>query len=957
MIDINKKIIKGVLPSVEMVLSELDDPTLDERTKIVEEKVNLYIKEFVPKRKHSKVNIEQIVSTVIISTCKWISKVQVISDPTNHQAWLNSDRKENWPYWDSYQEYLEDFLDDDSIDNLDDSTDKVIEQLEDPKRLGSWDRRGLVVGHVQSGKTGHYNGVIAKAADAGYKIIIVLAGLHNNLRAQTQLRLEAGFLGFETDFEGATGRLVGVGKLRDSSIKPNTATNRSEKGDFNKPKAKSIQSISPEEKPWLFVVKKNKSVLEHLLKWIQNRVADSEETDSRRPIVTELPLLIIDDEADNASVDTKEQVYGGEGEVDDEHNPTTINSLIRQVLHTFSRKAYIGYTATPFANVFIHNKNETHKEGKDLFPNSFIINLTSPSNYVGPSTVFSDKGIQLFTRTVDDNIDEPETSVGWMPNKHKSFHIPVYQGESKLPPSLEEAINSFLLACCVRSCRGDDSEHWSMLIHVTRYNNVQSIVVDQVNEYIKLIEQRLLRGIGKAGILDTFRALWERDFKKVTNALLPEDDLETKEFSIKNYYISALPNWTTIEEKLPRILNEIKVMTINGQAKEALAYEEYKEIGLKVIAVGGDKLSRGLTLEGLMTSYFLRASKMYDTLMQMGRWFGYRSRYLDLCRLYTTDDLVEWFSRIAEASEELREEFDLMVRDNLKPHEFGLKVQSHPSLLVTSPLKMRTAKTFKLSFSGDTSETVAFNPAMSVIDNNRAALNKLVDDISDRLVTPATYEYTVDRTSLNGLLFKDVDASQIITFLRKYETHKDSYKSNSRLLANFIEKMNGCGELTEWTVAILGGEGKKQFQFLGHQLNATRRAYLGTSDPGRVSIRRLLDPKHELIGITASQYDEAFAQTLAVWEKSGMESKEPTLPRNTIVRDVRGRGATPERHKGLILIYLLEIRKKDEISSQVNELIPAFGISFPASDSGIKVPYVVNNVMQEEWGMEYGGSE
>lgn len=951
MFDINKKIIKGVLPSVEMSLSELDDPTLDERTELVKEKINIYIREFVPKNKRMKINVDQIISVVIISTCKWTNKVQVISDPTNHQAWLNNERKNNWPYWESYQEYLEDFLDDESIENLDDSTDKALEQLEDPNRPGSWDRRGLVVGHVQSGKTGHYNGVIAKAADAGYKIIIVLAGLHNNLRAQTQLRLEAGFLGFETDFEGATSRLVGVGKLREANIRPNTATNRSEKGDFNKPKAKSIQSISPEEKPWLFVVKKNKSVLEHLLQWMQNRVADSEDDVTSRPIVTELPLLIIDDEADNASVDTKEQMYGEEGQVDEEHDPTTINSLIRQLLHTFSRKAYIGYTATPFANIFIHNRNETHKEGKDLFPNSFIVSLTTPSNYVGPSTVFSDKGIQLFTRNVDDNIDEPETNAGWMPNKHKSFHIPVYKGESKLPPSLEEAINSFLLACCVRSFRGDDSEHWSMLVHVTRYNNVQALVVEQVNEYVKSIKQRLHRGIGRSDVLDNLRALWERDFQSVTSSLLPEDDPETKEFNIKNYYLTALPDWTVIEQKLPQVLDEITVMTINGQAKDALTYEEYKEIGLKVIAVGGDKLSRGLTLEGLMTSYFLRASKMYDTLMQMGRWFGYRSRYLDLCRLYTTDDLVEWFTRIAEASEELREEFDIMVRDNQKPHEYGLKVQSHPSLLVTSPLKMRTAKTLKLSFSGDTSETVVFNPLPSVILNNKMALDDLVDNISDKLVLPAVYKYSGDK--LNGLLFENVDSKNIVNFLNKYETHKDSYKSNSNLLAKFIDKMNECDELTDWTVVLLGGDkSNKEFQYLNHQLNATRRAYLGTLDSGRISIRRLLDPKHELIDLSASQFNEALTRTINIWKEDGMEGKEPVLPRNTIVRHVRGHGAMPEKHKGLLLIYLLEIRKKGEFKPKTEQLIPAFGISFPASNSGVKVPYVVNNVMQDEWDSE-----
>ena len=254
-----------------------------------------------------------------------------------------------------------------AVDALDKSTDQILGWMEDPDRAGAWDRRGLVVGHVQSGKTANYSGLICKAADSGYKIIVFLAGLHNNLRSQTQIRLEEGFLGYETSATGDIVKLIGVGEHgRDFEIKPNCATNRTNNGDFNTKIAKHL-AITPEQRPWLFVVKKHKVVLERLLKWIRGHVADATDEHGKR-FVSNLPLLLIDDEADHASVDTGEQHIGADGNPDEDHEPKAINSRIRKILNTFAKKAYVGYTATPFANIFIHRQNETPEEGPDLFP-------------------------------------------------------------------------------------------------------------------------------------------------------------------------------------------------------------------------------------------------------------------------------------------------------------------------------------------------------------------------------------------------------------------------------------------------------------------------------------------------------------------------------------------------------------------------------------------------------------
>ena len=229
---------------------------------------------------------------------RWIGKDSILQDITGHFAWLDAARKSDWRYWRRYEQYIERQISSEVVSALDASTDGILGLLEDPKRAGAWDRRGFVVGHVQSGKTGNYSGLVCKAADAGYKIIIVLAGLHNNLRSQTQIRLEESFLGYETSANRDPGKPIGVGEIDSDPANTRAAANL---------------AITPEQRPWLFVVKKQKTVLTQLLKWIRGHVADTADPASGRPIVGALPLLVIDDEADHASVDTGEQFFDAEG--------------------------------------------------------------------------------------------------------------------------------------------------------------------------------------------------------------------------------------------------------------------------------------------------------------------------------------------------------------------------------------------------------------------------------------------------------------------------------------------------------------------------------------------------------------------------------------------------------------------------------------------------------------------
>lgn len=889
----------------------------------------------------------------------WIGQDALLKSDSGHTPWLSASRKNGWRYWRRYEEWLERKMSPTSVEALGRSTDMVLGMLEDPAREGLWDRRGLVVGHVQSGKTGHYAGLICKAADAGYKVIIVLAGLHNNLRSQTQMRLDEGFLGYETRPGADDMKVIGVGEIdSDLSIRPNFATNRSDKGDFNASNARLV-GITPEERPWLFVVKKNKTPLERLCHWIRNRVADTRDPETGQKLVTKLPLLLIDDEADNASVDTGEQAFDSDGNPDEEHSPTAINSRIRRILGSFTRSAYVGYTATPFANIFIHERGATREEGPDLFPSSFIINLAAPSNYVGPARVFGMRSMEGRTaglplvRMVTDHAGEGGLG-GWMPPKHKSDHRPQHEGRDELPPSLLEAIDAFLLACAERSLRGQGNAHASMLIHVTRLNGVQKEVHRQVSEHLRRIRQRIHRGVDCEPLLGRLEDLWDRDFVATTELIQAQDpDLAGHEPS----------EWPEILRVLPSVIEDIQVRMINGTAKDALDYAESGDIGLKVIAIGGDKLSRGLTLEGLCVSYFLRASKMYDTLMQMGRWFGYRPAYLDLCRLYTTSDLVDWFGHIADASEELREEFDLMVASGADPRAYGLKVKSHPVLMVTSRLKMRAARNLLLSFSGELVETVDFHRDNDKLERNLLAARHLVEsmgtpDEANEIIRPRDG----GEHKWKGFLWSRVSSFQILDFLRAFRTHPEAYKVNSDLLAEFIQSMNQAGELTDWTVVLVGGGDGATYDF-PHGLRVDMLKRKDDKKPSKYAIGRLLSPRDEAIDLDGSAWKAALEETLKAWrpdagrKMSANPPEPPRMPNGPSIRKVRGfggNGILPHPERGLLLLYTLDPMKAEAGFTERTPPVVGFGISFPGSNAGRKVEYVVNNVL---WEQEYGAAE
>lgn len=866
----------------------------------------------------------------------WSDDAQMLHGLDDHRPWLTARRSEiHWNFWNRYRLYMGSKIPPDPLEKLAKISDDVLGELEDPLRPGAWDRRGLVMGNVQSGKTANYTGLICKAADAGYKVIVVLAGMHNNLRSQTQIRLDEGFLGYKAvppQPGKAKFERTGVGHL-DSRPKADSVTNRSDKGDFNTAVASQF-GIHPGGNPLLFVVKKYVSVLENLLSWIESCSPDGLDRETGRKYHRNIPLLVIDDEADQASVDTRSIAIDEDGNLDEEHNPTRINGLIRRLLISFDKSAYVGYTATPFANIFIHEKAKTRELGDDLFPRSFIFNLPTPSNYTGAGLVFGVKdeaGVGLverdplpIIRMVTDHAasDRKDETDGWMPPKlvDKTAHIPTVGGERRIPESLRLAILSFVLSIAVRSLRERPPFINSMLVHVVRYTNVQLHVKDQIEREVRSISNRLLNGDGTRTptIQDELHHLWVTDFVPTSNACG-----------------AGLPEWGDVQRTLSAVAQTIEVKVINGSAKDALDYEEHRDAGLNIIAVGGDKLSRGLTLEGLTISYFLRSSRMYDTLMQMGRWFGYREKYLDVCRLFTTEELRSWFAHIASAIEELRMEFDYIYSVGGTPRDYGLKVRSHPALLVTSAVKMRSGTPMKLSYAGDISETIIFDRSARQILSNEEAAFGLVSSLGK----PSS------GSNVGGYLWTGVPVESVLAFLQKFRSHADAIRADTRLLSRYIAAQNLNDELVSWSVLVTSSSRtkKKWERFDDLKFGAVglteREPDVNARD--RYSIRRLVNPADEWRDLTPEQLERAKATTVELWNASKRKSKSPTPPEQPSGRAVR---MARNKAQGLLILYALDSTAAD---LPPNPPVIGVALSFPTSESAREIEYVVNNVFAE----------
>lgn len=862
--------------------------------------------------------------------------IRILEDSSDHHEWFNPDtgrplnRDFDWHFWDHYRQYLQiqKQWSPKIVQALDRYSSLVLCRVEDPLRAGPWDRRGMVVGSVQSGKTANYTALITKATDSGYKLFVVLAGVHNSLRSQTQERLNEEYLGYDLDvIQKITGqeRRIGVRRMfRNNHRVVNTLTSSAQNGDFRTSVARQAGIIpSMTGDPIILVAKKNATILRNIIEWATSL---GEANRSGRRIVREIPFILIDDECDFASVNTHRPAKDENGRIIEEWNPTKINMLIRQLLSSFDKSIYIGFTATPYANIFIDKDAPHPVYGDDLFPKHFLVSLPQPSNYVGPEEVFGlredmDAGIEAvqplpLLRSVQDNEDV-------IPSSHKP-----YLEVLSLPDSIVEALKAYCLVCAARRRRARGVPHNSMLIHVTRYTRVQRQVKELVESELRTLTARIMSGTDP---LEDLHQIWEQDFIPTSLDIKRQGSTGTQTHS-----------WEHIRSELYEAVKVMRVKGINGETADTLDYRTaerrtrertergevvpWHDRGTSVIAIGGDKLSRGLTLDGLSVSYYLRSARMYDTLMQMGRWFGYRDGYDDLCRMYTTDELIEWYRHIALANRELRNEFDYMEAIGSTPETFGLRVRSHPGrLAITSAGKARATERMPITFSGSLEQTIVFDPTVS--QHNIFVLRDLIKGIGRE----PDVEFDAAKPRFQ---WTSIDPSLIVDFLRSYRTHDEAKRvADPQKWADYISRQVALGELTNWHVVIVSNLREHTFHSLsieGYRVPCVQRKPIICSED-KISIGALTSPADLILDMTQEEMQEAR-------QKHGAAG-------GNLSRWIR---RSRPHTRGLMLIYLPAHAGREKGYGLTGEEIVGCALSFPESPTAEPVEYVVNSVFAEE---------
>lgn len=821
------------------------------------------------------------------------------------EPWLDEAKQNIDPfYWKRYREHLiRTGLPKDVVIKLDDITDKTLGRMGNPRQDRPFNTRGMVVGHVQSGKTANYTGLICKAADAGYRLIIIIAGIHNNLRNQTQQRIDEGFIGRDTgrmSKVGKSNKRVGVGVSDDRNVPVSLTTTID---DFKKAVATTNKSqIDSYKVPVVLVIKKNYRTLGNLIDWLKENSSHGDEE------MISQPMLLIDDEADNASINTK---YGKE-------EVTRINGQIRELLGLFHRSCYVGYTATPFANIFIDPDQEDDMWGEDLFPRDFIIGLDAPSNYFGGKRVFiegmpDDDSEPEFIRYIDDNEDI-------LPLKHKIDHE-----LNELPTSLTDALRAFLVARTIRNLRGQGDKHASMLVNASRFTRVQGLLRTRLHEMLDNIQNSLRVNGANGDVADYDPEI--AALKKVWNDEFPYSDFD----------------WPEVREALHAAVASAKVVEVNS-ARNDLDYSSSGRQGVTVIAVGGFSLSRGLTLEGLTTTWFLRNTMMYDTLMQMGRWFGYRMGYDDLCRIWMPREAVSWYAHIADATEELHQELRLMDNAKATPKQFGLAVKSHPSaLMITARNKLGSGKkTVAVGLSSSFVETARLVSNGEDLQKNRSAARAFISRLREEGYSPEKAE-----TVAGGYLLKTVPVEFIDDFLLAWVNADESITTQIDPLREYIRKRQG-DELAEWDVHIATLKTGNLDTSLGWPIAPITRK-IGAFD---------LDRGFMSIGGSKMRVSSRGVERLGIPEELALEAEAADREARTLPADTRanhpGKIYREVRERPLIALYLVEIKEpKDKYIADHKDFpvkpVIAWAISFPRSASADeKVEYIINTTKQRE---------
>jgi hypothetical protein len=832
------------------------------------------------------VEISEVVAELTAEHTVTLTPSATIVDET-FESWI-AERREviETPRWNAYQELLvQRDWDEPVIRDLANQTDEIVELLGDPTKPGPWSRKGLLMGEVQSGKTATYLGVLNKALDYGYRLVIVIGGHTNELRRQTQLRFDSDLFGIDSEYlDDAIGNIQlpvsGIGKI-DATLKTNVMT--TVRQDFNANQKGAGISWVNSQIPTVFVIKKNARLIKNVTRYIKQQSPTGQ---------LDIPLILIDDEADWGTPNVREET-----------DPAAVNRAIRELLNSSDKSSYLGITATPFANIFIDHSASHEELEDDVFPKSFIRVMSTNSKYTGINQYFQPRHSSIRV-DVDDCLEI-------LPIKHRR-NLQV----AALPASLKEAIMAFFLGTATRRLRDGGRRAASMMVNVSRFNDVQ----DQITTMVERFAQELVNvaltefGLGKnahhSDLYSKIESVWRTEFKDVKDVSFSE-----------------------VKQVLSSISDEFKVELVNSRTASArrrdrrlLSAEQRHEEDLRPhIYVGGDVLSRGLTLEGLQVSYFVREPRTMDALMQMGRWFGYRPGYGDLVRIWIPEETAADFAWSAETTEELRQMLLEMKARNLTPKQFGLRMRTHPEgFLIVAANRSRAAKTIhtgSVLWENKFEQAWALPRDTQTQLSNFDALKSFIDKLNDSSFGSAS---DADKPGSAFKAWRDVPLESVQAFVREFKGATSSVwwgptanNGPSQITAT-LEDAKGSAT---WDVVLVGGSGPDISLAEGTKIKASLRNKMELVDSATIKLKsRRLAAEFNLLNSLSDSDREAFERHWAL-----KEDKRTTDPSEKDILSFI--------QKPLLLIYAL-VTDSPDASISITQSLPliSMAIAFPKLD-------------------------
>ena len=768
--------------------------------------------------------------------------------------------KESDLFWPALEARLRPAIDDEGLLGVGQSSDRVLGLMR-PPGAPEISTRGLVLGYVQSGKTTNFMSVIAKAADQGYRLFIVLSGITDNLRSQTQERLED----------------VLVGELREKWF---LLTDRDT--DFHR-SDNAPNLLSQTDHRLLAVVKKNPYRLKRVKDWLDS---------AGEAALKSCPVLLIDDEADQASIDVGKA------------RRSRINGLIRQLLDK-PKVAYVAYTATPFANLLI----DPDPVVKDLYPRDFIVDLPRSSSYFGPERIFGREplvpeeegtsiieGLDVVRHLAADEIPAVQ------PPRGKGA---VYGWTPKITPSLREAVLWFVVATAARRARGTGNRHSTMLVHTSMLSEAHVRLASVVSE---LIEQELTPALGRGDrtLLNELEALWSAESALV----IPET--------------GSQDSWEQVRPHLAGVLTDTRVVIDNYRSTERLAYSDDEKVPpTTAIVVGGNTLSRGLTLEGLVCSFFVRSASAYDTLLQMGRWFGYRKGYEDLTRIWMPGDLEAWFFDLATVEEEIRREIKRYEDEDLRPSDLAVKIRTHPAMAITSAAKMRHAVAAEVSYGRTRQQTILFEyKDKEWLEDNQGAVRRLTARVRALGIDP------IPRRD-SRIMLPNVPVEEILRFFGEYKFHERAQQMRPDLLKGYVEEQGSQGFLRSWNVVFMSHPNDENGTLdlgLDGEVNLIQRSRMDIPGLPHANIKSLVS-----VADRVADLDQSTSEVRGLLQSAGSKVNDAALLklREELLGDVGLIGIYPINKDSQPLPKAKKDGKRARLPLEAVDHVIGVGIFFP----------------------------